>query len=368
MVKHFPGGGPQKDGEDPHFPYGREQVYPGDNFDYHLKPFLAAIAAGATQMMPYYGMPIGLEYEEVAFGFNKGILTGLLREQLGYTGIICSDWGILTDGSVNDFPNPARAWGVEHLSEAERVHKAIDAGVDQFGGESCPELVIELVESGVLSEARVDESVRLLLIEKFRLGLFDHRYVDVDAADDIVGRSDFVAAGVAAQQASIVVLKDNVLPLARQTKIWLEGVEATTAAEYGEVVTTLADADVAIVRLEAPFEPRFGGLQAFFHAGSLEYPTDERERLVSIAETVPTVFVIHLDRAVIVPELDAAAAGLIADFGASDTAVLDILFGAVPSRGRLPFDLPSSTQAVLDSASDLPFDTKDPLYRFGDGK
>ena len=70
MVKHFPGGGPQKDGEDPHFAWGREQVYPGDAREYHLTPFIAAIGAGATQMMPYYGMPVGTDWEEVGFGFN----------------------------------------------------------------------------------------------------------------------------------------------------------------------------------------------------------------------------------------------------------------------------------------------------------
>ena len=70
MIKHFPGGGPQLDGEDPHFAYGREQVYPGGRFDLHLTPFGAAFAAGTSQIMPYYGMPIGTEYEEVGFGFN----------------------------------------------------------------------------------------------------------------------------------------------------------------------------------------------------------------------------------------------------------------------------------------------------------
>ena len=50
MTKHFPGGGPQKDGEDPHFPYGKEQVYPGNNFDYHLRPFEAAFAANTVAM------------------------------------------------------------------------------------------------------------------------------------------------------------------------------------------------------------------------------------------------------------------------------------------------------------------------------
>ncbi len=59
MVKHFPGGGPQKDGEDPHFAWGREQVYPGDNFEYHLRPFEDAFAAGVSQVQPYYGMPVG---------------------------------------------------------------------------------------------------------------------------------------------------------------------------------------------------------------------------------------------------------------------------------------------------------------------
>ena len=82
MTKHFPGGGPQKDGEDPHFPYGREQVYPGNNFDYHLIPFEAAFAAGTAQIMPYYGMPVGTPLEEVGFGFNQDVITGLLREKL----------------------------------------------------------------------------------------------------------------------------------------------------------------------------------------------------------------------------------------------------------------------------------------------
>ncbi len=81
MLKHFPGGGPQKDGEDSHFSYGKEQVYPGNNFDYHLIPFEAAFRAGAAQIMPYYGQPIGLPVEEVGFGFNKDIITGLLREK-----------------------------------------------------------------------------------------------------------------------------------------------------------------------------------------------------------------------------------------------------------------------------------------------
>src|SRR4030095_12482190 len=115
MTKHFPGGGPQQDGEDPHFAYGREQVYPGDNLDYHLKPFRAAIAAGAAQIMPYYGMPVGTKYPEVAFAFNKGIITALLRGDLGSAAIVCTDWALVTDTTILGQPMPARAWGVEYL-------------------------------------------------------------------------------------------------------------------------------------------------------------------------------------------------------------------------------------------------------------
>ena len=139
MAKHFPGGGPQRDGEDPHFPYGREQVYPGGRFEEHLTPFRRAIAAGTSALMPYYGMPIGLtldgeSIEEVGFGFNRQILTGLLRGRLGYDGVICTDWGLVTGTVVAGRPLPARAWGVEHLSALDRVVKIVDAGADQLGG------------------------------------------------------------------------------------------------------------------------------------------------------------------------------------------------------------------------------------------
>ena len=68
MTKHFPGGGPQMNGEDAHFPYGREQVYPGGRFEDHLLPFRDAINAGTSAIMPYYGMPVGLSRDGEAIG------------------------------------------------------------------------------------------------------------------------------------------------------------------------------------------------------------------------------------------------------------------------------------------------------------
>ena len=174
MTKHFPGGGPQKDGEDPHFPYGREQVYPGGKFELPPEPFEAAFAAGTSQIMPYYGMPVGTEYEEVGFGFNKAVITGLLRERYGFDGIVCTDWGLLTDAEIVGEPFPARAWGVEHLTAAERVQQGRSRPAStSSAARRCPELIVELVEPGASAEARLDESARRLLREKFVLGLFD---------------------------------------------------------------------------------------------------------------------------------------------------------------------------------------------------
>jgi beta-glucosidase-like glycosyl hydrolase len=177
-TKHFPGGGPMEDGEDSHFFWGKNQTYPGNNREYHLLPFKAAIAAGTRQMMPYYSRPIGTTWEEVAFGFNKGVVQNLLKDQLGFKGIVVTDWGIV--GS--------RPWGLENATELERTRRVIDAGCDIFGGGAAfGHVIVQLVQEGKVTEARIDESVRKLLREKYELGLFDNPFVDVDAAERVVG-------------------------------------------------------------------------------------------------------------------------------------------------------------------------------------
>ncbi|MGA7206021.1 MAG: glycoside hydrolase family 3 N-terminal domain-containing protein [Specibacter sp.] len=374
MTKHFPGGGPQKDGEDPHFAYGREQVYPGENFEHHLKPFESAFDAGTSQIMPYYGMPVGTEYDEVGFGFNKSVITGLLRDRYKFDGVVCTDWGLLSDAVIAGEPFPARAWGVEHLSTRERMLAVLNAGADQFGGEAIPEVLVELVRNGEISEERIDLSARRLLREKFVLGLFDKPLVDVEHAAAVVGSEEFRAAGEAAQRASFTLLSNQpaaggapTLPLPRGVKVYLQGVSADTAADYATVVNTPEEADVAIVRLQAPYEQRETMFENFFHAGSLDYPAEQLEQLTKLCRTVPTVLDVFLDRPAILTPLAGQAAAIMANFGASATALLDVLFGAASPQGRLPMDLPRSMDAVQANLPDVPFDTIDPLFRFGHG-
>lgn len=385
--KHFPGGGPQKDGEDAHFPYGREQVYPGGQFAMHLSPFRAAISAGTAAIMPYYGMPIGLvvdgeEIEGVGFAYNRQIMTGLLREQLGYEGVVVTDWELINDNHVGDQVLPARAWGVEDLSPSERMERLLDAGADQFGGEECVELLIDLVKAGRVDESRLDQSARRLLKVKFQLGLFDNPYVDEDAAAATVGRQDFREEGYAAQGRSVTVLSRSdvdlpamvnakhamarlALPLRRGPRIYAERVSATAVERIGKLVERPEDADVAIVRLLAPFEPRSDlFLEDWFHQGSLEFPPGLIERLARVAAQCPLVVDVLLDRPAVLAPLLPIASLLLVSYGTCDDALIDVLTGARTAEGRLPFDLPRSMEQVRRHPEDVPgYD--DPLFRLG---
>jgi beta-glucosidase len=373
MTKHFPGGGPQKDGMDAHFSYGREQVYPGNNFDYHLIPFEAAFAAGTAQVMPYYSVPVGLPFEEVGFGFNKGIIQGLLREKYAFDGVVCTDWWMLTPQRIAGKVVGPLAYGVEHLSVAERAKKALEAGVDQFGGDACPEVIVELVRDGMVDVRRLDQSVRRLLRDKFRSGLFDNPYVDPCKAEEVVGNALFRAAGELAQRKSCVLLKNSetpngrVLPLNGRPKIYIEGIAPDVASAYGEVVSEVADADVAIIRLETPYERKDAFLEAHYHTGDLDFKEEEKCRILTILRQVPTIVDIYLDRPAVIPEIASESAALVANFGASDEAVLDVIFGRFRPSATLPFELPSSMEAVRKERSDVPRDSGDPLFAFGYG-
>ncbi|MFK5688349.1 glycoside hydrolase family 3 protein [Ornithinimicrobium sp. LYQ92] len=372
-AKHFPGGGPQADGEDAHFPYGREQVYPGGRFADHLWPFRDVLAAGTAAVMPYYGMPVGLELDgeavpEVGFGYNRRIVTELLRDELGYDGVVLTDWELINDNHVGEQVLPARAWGVEHLDPLGRMQLLLEAGCDQFGGEECVELLAELVAVGRVDEARVDASARRLLLVKFQLGLFDDPYVDEDAAAASVGTDELRRAGHAAQAQSVTVLHDpeGLLPLADvERRVYVEGMDPEAASALGTVVDRVEDADLALVRIQAPFEPRSDlFLEAWFHQGSLDFPPGLPVRLARLARHCPLVVDVTLDRpAVLAPVLEVADA-VVASFGSSGPALVEALQGA--ARGRLPFDLPRSMADVREHAPDRP-GFEDPLLPCGHG-
>jgi beta-glucosidase len=374
MTKHFSGGGPQEDGWDAHFKYGKNQVYPGHYFDYHVIPFKAAIEAGTAQIMPYYGIPVGQTSKDVGFAFNKEIITDLLRDELDFEGIVCSDWGIITPikflgikaGGPMDH-------GVEDMEPVEKVKKALDAGIDQFGGEQKPEYIIQLVQEGKISEERVDQSVRKLLKLKFDLGLFENPYVDEQAARNICNSEEFREAGKTAMHKSMVLLTNNkyndkpILPLHTGLKIYPVNIDSAVTAKYSEVVNNIGEADVVILGLNTYYEPREGLLESVFHQGSLAFPSDSLQSIMDVLNTKPTIVSIYLDRPAVIPEIADSAAALIGHFGTSDEALLDLISGKVEPYGKLPFELPSSMAAVEEQMEDVPYDSKNPLFPFGHG-
>lgn len=368
MSKHFSGGGPQLKGDDAHFAFGKDQAYPGDNFDYHVIPFIeGALAARTAQIMPYYGIPVGQTSEDVGFAFNKEIITDLLRDSLGFDGVVCTDWGITSDSKVKE----ASAWGMEEFTPSERIRKLIEAGCDQIGGDYIPEVIVELVESGQIPEERINVSVKRILRDKFRLGLFDNPYVDEEEALKIAGNDDFVEKGKQAQALSMVLLKNNdLLPLKEGVKVYVEGMTDLSGLEkYAELVKNPSEADVIVTRIATPWEKREGGslFESFFRGGRLHYSEEELGEILGLIEQKPSVVVANLYRPTVLTEINEECGALMADFDTSDEVLADVLFGKRKAEGKLPFELPSSQEAVDKQLEDVPYDSENPLYPFGYG-
>lgn len=289
MVKHWPGGGPVEAGRDAHYGFGKFSVYPGEGLAIQKKPFLegAFKLKGKTKMasavMPYYTISWNQSDENVANSFNHDIIQNQLRNEVGYEGVICTDWGV-----THDYEHPGKhagkPWGVEGLSIAERHYRVLMAGVDQFGGNNDKGPVLEAYELGVAEhgkdwmDARMRMSAKRLLLNIFRTGLFENPYVDPSTTAAIVGCPEFMARGYEAQQKSVVLLKNSCLPLAEGTKVYVpsrttaayvgfwgephdamtyEPLSAELGNKYFEMVATPEEADAAIVFIESPFS-RYG--------------------------------------------------------------------------------------------------------------
>ena len=367
MVKHFPGGGPQKDGLDAHLYSGKDQTYPGNNFDYHLIPFKEAVKNNLKVIMPYYGIPVDQTEENVAMAFNRYIITDLLREDIGFNGVVCSDWGIIT----------GRHWGVDDLSIEQRYEKSINAGIDQFGGETDTSYLIKLVKEDKIPESRIDNSVRRILINKFDLGLFDNPYVDVTNVQHKVNTLKNIDAGLDAQRKSLVLLENNgILPLKKENKVFIDGLDKNIAQKFGNVVKKSSDADVIIMYVHTVFnENQESGLNRIFDNflsklfpnGDLRFNRNIINKIKEYSKEKELIVIVDLNRPAILDDIKKSTSSLIGTFGVSDQVIFEGIYGRFNPSGKLPFEIPSSMEAVLNQKEDLPDDTLNPTYEFGYG-
>lgn len=199
-MKHFPGGGPNEQGKDSHTSLGRFNVYPGNNFLYHQLPFRAAIGVGAAAVMPNYSIlkdQYGYDPLQVGAAFSKELITDYLKDTLGFTGMVTSDWGTMSFA----------ANGVEALTPPERAALFVQAGSDQLGSDSYT-IVQAAFDQGLLSEDELDRAAGKILEMSFKLGIFENPYVDAAAAGTIVRSEANMREGFDAQKKAVVILKN----------------------------------------------------------------------------------------------------------------------------------------------------------------
>jgi len=377
IVKHWAGyGAAIEKGLDGHYPYGRWSGFPGGAFEQHLVPYEGAFAVKVAGVMPTYTILRDLVYngrpmEPVGGAFNNYLLTDMLRKQFDFEGMILSDFLVTGDARTSY----DMAWGMETATKLNRYVKGVQAGIDQFGGVEEPEHLIEAVESGLLDERQLDASVQRILVDKFRIGLFENPYVSPKAAEITVRNPEAHAAAKAAQQHSLILLKNetSVLPLQAAAKektserrFYLLGIDTTIAEAKGlTVVTNAAQADLVIARLTTPNEgpKRLPEGNLAFKPGQKDF-----DAVVSLAASgLPVIATVYLDRPAVMTALLPHVQGLLGNFGITDEALIEVVLGEADPRGRLPFELPSSMAAVEAQKSDLPHDSENPLFPIGFG-
>jgi beta-glucosidase len=458
-IKHFPGGGPQEMGWDPHYTFGKNQLYTDTSgkygFGYHLKPFKAAIKGGVSSIMPYYGVPIGvtyqgIKYDEFGMAFSKQIVTDLLRGKLGFKGYVNSDSGVIE----------SRGWGLESYrtnpatgkpyTPADRTAIAIKSGTDVLSEFSVNKTITDLVAQGLLDErTHLNPAVTRLLAEQFQLGLFENPYVDAEAAGATIGKPENRALGLDVQRKSVVLLqnRNNLLPLKPGAKVYSMGFRAEDVVAQGfRISDKAAGTDAVLIKVmisnagarayksgdpatggtpvaseQGLKDPRTGKLQSTWGAqdpcvyapgkevspdspdGCMDsglifggaFPSessllalsdiakaqswtmtpslaDIQAAMREAGDPGKVVISIYFRNPYVLDDASGVkqAGALIATFGVSDGAQLDIMSGRAKPQGRLPFALPSTAAAVREQHPDAPGygDTKDgALFKFGYG-
>ena len=372
-VKHFPGAGAQTGGVD-----GTPLTISEDSLELHLAGFKAGMEAGAAAVMPYgYSTVPYLGGDAVDNSADQSavVMTDLLRGQLGYEGIIQTDWGLNFSGAAN-------------------------AGADILGGagvRSTRQVVDEVPAE------KITEACRRILVLKFKMGLFENPYVDEDAAEEIIGSEAHRAVAKEAAAKSFTLVKyENAVSLEGQKFIvagtlaedlrclssgWtakepveLKGTTILQALKNKageENVTYIADAaevpaDLSGVTAVVVVGEKSGTHDPAWGASTLEFPEEQVKLINALDKAGANVTaVVVMNRAYVLTPVTEAADSVLLVYRPGVTcgaeAVADCLFGETAITGRLPFQIPATMESVLAQREDMPKDIENPLYEYGFG-
>jgi Beta-glucosidase-related glycosidases len=195
-IKHFVGYGAAEGGRD----YNSTFLTERQLRNVYLPPFEAAVKAGAMTLMTSFN-----DNDGVPSTGNTFVVKDILRGEWGFDGLVVTDWNSMGEMIAHGF-------GTDRKDVAR---KALEAGVDMdmmtYGYLSHLE---ELVKTGAVKEAAIDNAVRNILRVKFQLGLFEHPYVDVEKGAAVQYAPEHLAAAQRSAEESAILLKnDGVLPL-----------------------------------------------------------------------------------------------------------------------------------------------------------
>lgn len=395
-MKHFPGAGPQMDGKDTSPIISSEET-----LKTHLKPYYAALEANVASIMPYYSVPLALDMENSAIG-SAATLQDLLRDEMGFEGIIQTDWGMIW--AIQEALGTMTG---EEVSDEEAILIGVtESRVDGIGGESIRliDQMEEFTGAGKIDEAILTAAAKRIVKAKFELGVFENPYCDVDYAVSFVGNEDSQKVNLEAAEKAMTLLKnDGILPLdadAGQTILvcgpragdmdslvggWSSSQEGLTIAgaleayagentkviyeaEDVEKITELAkDADVIVVSVGEPsyqHDPPWG-------YDTLEIVDSQQEILEAAkASGKPVVTVVTGGRPYILTWCDENTNAILEAYypGAQGgIAIAETLYGLNNPTGKTPMQFPRDMESVNSQEGDVSFDLENPLYDYGWG-
>lgn len=395
-IKHFPGAGPQMDGKDTSPIISSEE-----SLEIHLQPYYAALEVNVASVMPYYSVPLALDMENSAIG-SEATLQDLLRDEMGFEGIIQTDWGMIW--AIQEAVGTMTG---EEVSDEEAILIGVtQSRVDGIGGESIRliDLMEEYTNDGKIDEAILDAAATRILKVKFELGVFENPYCDVEYAVSFVGNEESQAVNLEAAEKAMTLLKnDGTLPLdpnAEQTILvcgpragdmdslvggWSSAQEGLTIAdalaayagenttviyeaEDVERITELADeADVVIVSVGEPsyqHDPPWG-------YDTLEITESQQEILEAAAASgKPVITVVTGGRPYILTWCDENTNAILEAYypgSQGGIAIAETLYGMNNPTGKTPMQFPRDMESVNNQEGDVSFDLEDPLYDYGWG-
>jgi len=358
-AKHFPGHGDVTTDSHLSLP-----VVPDDRKELEnneLVPFRAAISAGVSSIMPGHLAVPALEPDAtVPASLSRRILTGLLREEMKFRGLIVTD--AMDMGGVTSMYPPDEA-----------AIRAVEAGGDIVLQPPVPDAALagleNAVKSGRLSEKRIDESVRRILQAKARLGLDKDRLVDIARLNQKFGLPTFADDAQAIADRGVTLLRnsENLVPLnaARELRVLLVSLSAdpdaypsaTLESEIRWRVDSLKSlrADTQFVNVSAlklpPADSYDIAIAALFvrvadRKGNVGFPDDQRAFVNQMLASGKPSVVLAFGSPYLISTFPGAKSW-IGEFSTNDVsqrAAVRALFGQTPIKGRIPVTVPDTVK------------------------